>query len=395
MDVLSATVAGSRRPIAIPSKSFVAGAHRTANHTTSPSSIDRPGPSTSRRKPKITYRSPSKQFPGDLCLERSSHTAASSSSILHATPNSTSHPKSALALHTSPTMSHYMQVAKPPLPLYHPQGRLALSLPEIDPETLGLRNARPITIDDPTRRSSSRARRPAPKLREADATVEPTATATDAPREKASPRKRRAGQGNAKRKRREPEDGDGTYPAKRTRNARPAAQTVSDVGSPRGSLAPAEEAKEAEVADTVEGLKVPERRSTRSRAAAAAAARKPNQPRRNSSASDETQTSLSASVVQNAGQMKKDGKDKLEADVETREQNLTNGRKGGDHGVGTAADTPEQISQAGKRGKEVEQSTERAPGIIPVRVVESPMDHADNQKEEGELSEEGELPSKG
>lgn len=292
-------------------------------------------------------------------------------------------------------MSHYMQVAKPPLPLYHPQGRLALSLPEIDPETLGLRNARPITIDDPTRRSSSRARRPAPKLREADATVEPTATATDAPREKASPRKRRAGQGNAKRKRREPEDGDGTYPAKRTRNARPAAQTVSDVGSPRGSLAPAEEAKEAEVADTVEGLKVPERRSTRSRAAAAAAARKPNQPRRNSSASDETQTSLSASVVQNAGQMKKDGKDKLEADVETREQNLTNGRKGGDHGVGTAADTPEQISQAGKRGKEVEQSTERAPGIIPVRVVESPMDHADNQKEEGELSEEGELPSKG
>lgn len=128
--------------------------------------------------------------------------------------------------------------ASPPLPLYHPLAPLALSLPDLDPALFGLPNS--LNIDDTdlhsdaVRRSSSRARRPAAKLRDRDhaddhPTPLPTPSDMTPTQERDSarnPRKRRAGGGNgasgagSKRKRKDVDDGDATYPnpAKRTRN---------------------------------------------------------------------------------------------------------------------------------------------------------------------------------
>ncbi|KAG6378103.1 hypothetical protein JVT61DRAFT_13788 [Boletus reticuloceps] len=87
------------------------------------------------------------------------------------------------------------------LPLYHPFGTLALSLPDLDPTAFGL--PAPVAVfDDPTRRSSNRQRRPAAKVRDADdpattAHPPPFAVATPAleseTKEKSSPRRRRGG----------------------------------------------------------------------------------------------------------------------------------------------------------------------------------------------------------
>ncbi|KAG8213774.1 hypothetical protein J3R82DRAFT_10485 [Butyriboletus roseoflavus] len=192
----------------------------------------------------------------------------------------------------------------PLLPLYHPFGPLALSLPDLDPTAFGL--PAPVAVfDDPTRRSSNRQRRPAAKVRDADepATTHPpsfvavTATLESDVREKSSPRRRRGGGPGGKRKRREPEDGDATYPAKRPRNPRssgatsglPGTRAISrEGGSPTLSnghsrASPAVEAGRSEVAEE----KKPERRATRSRRVIT---------RRDSTASEDTATSASASV---------------------------------------------------------------------------------------------------
>lgn len=176
----------------------------------------------------------------------------------------------------------------PPLPLYHPLGRLALSLPELDPATLGLP---PLPVDT-SRRSSARTRRPAAKLREADdeeaapAPVIAVAAPIEA-REKASPKKKggaRPGAG-VKRKRKDADE-DATYPAKKTRNPRggPAIEErlPSEAASPPETvIAP----PSPEPVDTPEEKK-PERRSTRARGGLL---------RRDSSASEAT--SVSASIV--------------------------------------------------------------------------------------------------
>lgn len=192
----------------------------------------------------------------------------------------------------------------PLLPLYHPFGSLALSLPDLDPTAFGL--PAPVAVfDDPTRRSSNRQRRPAAKVRDADepATSHPLSFVAVTPtleaevREKSCPRRRRGGGPGGKRKRREPEDGDATYPAKRPRNPRSSgvasgmsgARALSkEEGSPTLSNAhsgasPALEAGRSELAEE----KKPERRTTRSRKAIA---------RRDSTASEDTATSASASV---------------------------------------------------------------------------------------------------
>ncbi len=183
---------------------------------------------------------------------------------------------------------------KPPLPIYHPLGRLALSLPQLD------FSAHPQSsfsqTDDASRGAASRSRRPAARVRDAadtdsvDASTSLT-VAVDAqiPSEKPSPRKRRAGgQSSSRRRRRDADDGDATYPAKRTRGNRAPPVPPSDGGSPGNGGADA-----ADVDGSEEGMKAPERRSTRSRAAAQA---KPP-VRRNSSASDRTQTSVSVSIA--------------------------------------------------------------------------------------------------
>lgn len=168
----------------------------------------------------------------------------------------------------------------PPLPLYHPLGRLALSLPPLDPASVGLPT--PVRTDDLIR-SPARVRRPSGKSREARVEVDSTTLplATTSPifdievRDKSSPRKRKTGV-SSKRKRREADDGDATYPAKRSRMPRGSNQIIADEEVPFESSIP-------EVTPTPEPLsEVPEerqleRRATRSRGPV---------KRRDSSASD-------------------------------------------------------------------------------------------------------------
>lgn len=283
---------------------------------------------------------------------------------------------------------------KPPLPVYHPLGRLALALPEIDLETLGLRAPLPISIDDATRRSSSRPRRPAAKLRDADVEApggSPLAAPAEAPAEKPSPRKRRGGPaGGARRRRREPEDVDGTYPAKRTRNAR-----AADVDSPAGSVAAGADVED--VADAEEKA-VPERRSTRSRAAAV----KPAITRRGSSASDGTQTSISVSIAASRRKEEKGGEVGKAKEAEGAEGLQPLGQGGAEkRSNGEPADVHmEDVASAPQTVLEV--LKEPPAGVVPPEGPSPPSQPPREpspapevrQKEEGELSEDGELPSK-
>lgn len=302
MASLLTVVPGSRRPIRVDSTGVVVN---IAVQGPDRSSFSKSGAnsSTSRRKPQTTYRSPSLQFPSDLCIEHSGQTIRSSPTGLGpppALPARRSHASPAATTNVPVRMKYPM---KPPLPIYHPLGRLALSLPELDP---GMRSSLN-SVDDAMHGTASRPRRPATRVRDAaDADNGDTGTPlavpveTPAQSEKPSPRKRRSGgQTNSRRRRREADDGDATYPAKRTRANRAPAVPASD----SGSLGNGADAPDAD--GTEEGVKAPERRSTRSRAAAQV---KPPPVRRNSSASDRTQTSVSVSIA--GGQPRKE-----EADV--------------------------------------------------------------------------------
>ncbi|TFK75312.1 hypothetical protein BDN72DRAFT_510678 [Pluteus cervinus] len=253
-----------------------------------------------RRKPLRTYKSPSMGEMSSPIILR-----ASSASLKKQTPSTLPEASASLALspqNHDPThnpMKRKRYPMAPPLPLYHPLGPLAQSLPLLDPTTFGL-PAQPPTDEDENKRASGRSRRPASKVRDSEEenTTSPTNGAVgdqppDAPtppaptvpetREKTSPRKRRTGGG--KRKRKEVDDGDATYPAKRTRAPRGAAkEQVMEEDSPT-------EAGMAEGGATPEPVveeKRPERRSTRSSGI----------KRRDSSASETT--SVAASVVNKA-----------------------------------------------------------------------------------------------
>src|SRR6266849_3785448 len=301
---LLTVVPGSRRPIRIDSTGVVVNIAIQGSDYSSVSSKIGPNSSASRRKPQTTYRSPSLQFPNDLCIERSGQSVRHSPSG-HGPPLPTTRTSSnASPAHGGATgvPANSASAAtlkpkypmKPPLPIYHPLGRLALSLPQLDfsAHPQGSLNQ----ADDASRGAASRSRRPAARVRDAadtdsvDAST-PLAVPADAQisPEKPSPRKRRAGgQSSSRRRRRDADDGDATYPAKRTRASRAPAVPPSDGGSPVNGGADAPDVDGSE-----EGMKAPERRSTRSRAAAQA---KPL-PRRNSSASDRTQTSVSVSIA--------------------------------------------------------------------------------------------------
>ena len=234
-----------------------------------------------RRKPKITYQSPSSHYiPPTLRIEGPARsftravttTASSSTSSSSDSGSATQQEKKRKTKHADDEKEQKKQIAErprytmgPPLPLYHPLGRLALSLPELDPTSLGLP---PLPVHD-SRRSSARARRPPAKLREADeeeASPSPAIAAAlpAEARDKASPKKKggaRPGAG-VKRKRKEADE-DATYPAKKTRNPRggPADHPESEVASPPETIMapPSPEP----VIDAPEEKK-PERRSTRS-----------------------------------------------------------------------------------------------------------------------------------
>ncbi|KAG6854053.1 hypothetical protein C0991_011031 [Blastosporella zonata] len=227
--------------------------------------------SSVRRKPRMTYKSPS----GDasFIIGPFSFTAEQKSASSSPTPHPITLKVTTGPMHltcTSTPIKRRSFSMVPPLPLYHPLGRLASSLPPLDPASVGLPT--PVRSDDSIR-SSSRARRPAVKLRDVMADDEtaltPTAVTTSAVldveiREKASPRKRRRG-GGSKRKRREVDDGDATYPAKRTRVPRGTSnQLLADDEAPLESNIP-EVILTPEPMSEVPEDRQPERRSTRSR----------------------------------------------------------------------------------------------------------------------------------
>ncbi|KAH9978726.1 hypothetical protein BGW80DRAFT_1280615 [Lactifluus volemus] len=290
MASLLTVVPGSRRPIRVDSTGVVVNIAIQASDHPSLSSKIGTNTAVSRRKPQTTYRSPSLQFPNELCIERSGQNIRTTTSGLGPAPalstRSTQAPPISGVPANVPTASIKPKYPmKPPLPIYHPLGRLALSLPELEFGAHGQNSSSP--ADDVARNATARARRPANRVRDAadpesiDANT-PLSVPADAPPqvEKPSPRRRRnGGQTSSRRRRREADDGDATYPAKRTRANRAPVVLPSDVGSPDGSE---------------EGTRAPERRSTRSRAAAQA---KQLPVRRNSSASDRTQTSVSVSIA--------------------------------------------------------------------------------------------------
>ncbi|KAF5389444.1 hypothetical protein D9757_004390 [Collybiopsis confluens] len=210
-----------------------------------------PPSSSIRRKPRVTYLSPSSSSPlsGDLYLPR-------------APSASTSPATSASSSTSSVSLSLSKRSVRPPLPLYHPFGELAMSVPPLNPATLG--------ISLPSIRP---AKRSGVKLRDAAVETDPippvpsvSTVATIAAREikdKPSPRKKRAAGGARKRNRNDDGD-DATYPAKRARQPRAGAAPIeyepessetspNAVQSLEGSATPAES--------------LAERRTTRSRGA--------------------------------------------------------------------------------------------------------------------------------
>lgn len=290
-------VPGSRRPIRIDSTGVVVNiAIQSSDHSSVSSKIGT-NSSASRRKPQTTYRSPSLQFPNDLRIERSGHCTRHSPSghgppaLIRSSHTSPAPAGVSFPTNNAPVKPKYPM--KPPLPIYHPLGRLALSLPQLDFAA----HPQSCQTDDAARGAASRSRRPVNRVRDAADTDSvdagtPLAVPADAPilPEKPSPRKRRnGGQSSSRRRRRDADDGDATYPAKRTRANRAPPVPPSDGGSPGNGGADA-----ADVDGSEEGMKGSERRSTRSRAAAQA---KPALVRRNSSASDRTQTSVSVSIA--------------------------------------------------------------------------------------------------
>ncbi|KAF9245018.1 hypothetical protein BU15DRAFT_41623 [Melanogaster broomeanus] len=263
-----------------------------------------------RRKPVFTYQSPAASASSPH-LEKSPvmSPGATKSFLPRKLPQtqlSRTSSKSELSQHTS-TAAYKLSRHHIPtlLPLYHPFGALALSLPDLDPTMFGL--PAPVAIfDDPTRRSN-RMRRPAAKVRDANEAATPplppfievTPTLEVEPKDRPSPRKRRSGGGGgggSKRKRKDVDDGDATYPAKRSRNPRssgvasavPVTRSPSEEVSPPASVrhsgaSPAADVGQSELVEE----KKPERRTTRSRGAIA---------RRDSTGSEATVTSVSASV---------------------------------------------------------------------------------------------------
>ncbi|KAH9952120.1 hypothetical protein B0H21DRAFT_715896 [Amylocystis lapponica] len=303
----------------------------------------------------------------------------------------------------------------PPLPLYHPLGPLALSLPELDPALFGLPNS--LTVDDDdsphSRRASSRSRRPAAKVRDRnrgdDERNAPQATApTQMPEREAggrdrtgSPRKRRAG--GTKRKRKEVDEVDGVYPppAKRTRNPRRGANSTPSVASPLVSAAVATQDVESavEVPTPVEAVETEEahveplppvepKRTSRSRKARAPASRS---RRRNSSASETTTTSVSVSIAANTRKgrgARAEARAQDAASEKSDKSNSAEGREeeGESRGRQGPAAIPESI-QDPLAEQHVERANVAMDGTKPAPVGPSSIP-LQEEKEEGELSDE-------
>ncbi|KAF9529295.1 hypothetical protein CPB83DRAFT_853038 [Crepidotus variabilis] len=252
-----------------------------------------------RRKPLATYKSPT---PGEQVFAprngsqskgRRTYTTSKASSKSSRSIQSTKESSSSSATPRRLLMS-------PPLPLFHPLGHLAMSLPPLDPARYGLPL---LSVSDELedRQPSRSSKRPATKSQEIEDEIPATtvsavaAVAAREAKERASPRKRRnggTGGGGAKRKRKEVDDGDATYPAKRTRLPRGAAnQGLEEEEAPLDITPAAIDVAAESLADLVE-----KRRSTRSRGGA----------KRRSSSESET-ASISANANGSASKGGTDG----------------------------------------------------------------------------------------
>ncbi|KAJ7350242.1 hypothetical protein DFH08DRAFT_860816 [Mycena albidolilacea] len=233
-----------------------------------------------RRKPTHTYQSPSAadraptiaKTLSALSHQLASASTSASNSTSKSTPAQGTSTGIVVRTDTTPRKKYPMA---PPLPLYHPFGRLALSLPPLEPSYFG--HSTPISIDDSdSGRRSARSRRPAAKLRDAEEDEPPSrpvmsnvsaiaAVAAREIKEKASPRKRRGGGGaGAKRKRKDVDDGDATYPAKRTRNPRGGSTLLPEDASPSDSMVPLPDVTPTPEPAAEQDDRQPERRTTRS-----------------------------------------------------------------------------------------------------------------------------------
>lgn len=243
-------------------------------------SLSMPGGSPIRRKPQYTYRSPSASTPENSFQRLSSSQRSGMNSQKVKSPPSSSKPPQVKNAVTSSISLRQRYPMNPPLPLYHPLGQLALSLPPLDTAAFGLPPIPSSVFNDGdssrSRKSMSQGRDGEDELESPPASaISPlTPVAVPARETKPSPRKRRAGGGGQRRKRKEPDDSDAPYPnpPKRTRHPRSGgrfASATADVASPTestsgldlGDVTPTPQAKP----DLPDEDIVPERRSTRSR----------------------------------------------------------------------------------------------------------------------------------
>lgn len=170
-----------------------------------------------RRKPIFTYKSPSANDVDPLIALPARYNV----------PTMSPEPvRTNLAQNTGniqhPPRKKKNRITDYSLPLYHPSGQLALSLPPLNPTEFGL----PLLniSEEPSQRSSRRFRE---FLRDADEemeilapTVSSIAAVAASEMKRANPQKRRPGGGNGKRRRKAADSGDTTYPVKRTRLTR-------------------------------------------------------------------------------------------------------------------------------------------------------------------------------
>lgn len=186
-----------------------------------------------RRKPRITYKSPT--------ADDHVYFNMPSSQPSSRPPSRKSSPSSRTQKPGARDARYNKCVIYPTLPLFHPLGDLAMSLPPLDPNEYGL----PLlsTPDERDPGPQSRFKRPAtqPPKAEEDSNGAASAMSNNAAtvaarevKERASPRKRRAG--GAKRKRKDADDGDATYPAKRTRIPRGGGGRGAEDDSPVDSM---------------------------------------------------------------------------------------------------------------------------------------------------------------
>ncbi|KAG6820876.1 hypothetical protein H0H93_010220 [Arthromyces matolae] len=171
----------------------------------------------SRRKPRITYKSPSGD-PSFLITMGSCSTPLRSKGPLSRSPTQPPNvrvPTNSIQITYSKLDSRRKIPVSPLLPLYHPLGWLASSLPPLDPTNVGL----PMLPDDLIARRIFHDVAIEDEALPLNSRVVSSSLLDIEVREKSTSRKKRTS-GGSKRKRRDVEDADGTYPSKRTRTPR-------------------------------------------------------------------------------------------------------------------------------------------------------------------------------